>query len=80
MKSVALVLGLMTLTYAGPASAYLGPGMGIGAFGVVLGLIGAVLLAIFAVVWYPLKRLFGRKKQSPRVSAEADRTADKDSA
>ena len=50
------------------AAAYIGPGVASGAIGAVLGVIGAVFLAIFAVVWYPIKRLLkGRKK-----SASAD--------
>jgi len=45
-----------------PAAAYIGPGLGVGTILVVLGVIGSVLLAIFAIVWYPMKRMFSRKK------------------
>ncbi len=46
-----------------PLFAYLGPGIGVGLIAIVLGFIASILLAIFAVVWYPLKRLFGRWKK-----------------
>ena len=37
--------------------AYLGPGLGGGAIALILGIIASVFLAVFAVVWYPIKRL-----------------------
>jgi uncharacterized membrane protein len=59
LASLALIL-LPTL-----AMAYIGPGVGAGAIGAVIGVIGSILLAIFAVVWYPIKRLLkGRKKSA----------------
>ena len=45
------------------ASAYIGPGLGLGAVGVILGIFLAALLAFFAILWYPIKRLF---KKSPK--------------
>lgn len=44
------------------AQAYVGPGLGLGSIAVVLGVIGSVFLAIFAVVWYPIKRLLKKLK------------------
>ena len=40
------------------AYAYIGPGLGVGVIATVLGILGSIILAVFAVVWYPLKRLF----------------------
>ena len=61
-----LVIGtlLISLSILLPeyAHAYIGPGLGAGTIGVVLGIIGSVLIAIFAIVWYPLKRFFKKKK------------------
>lgn len=51
------------LTTALPASAYIGPGLGAGAVGAVLGVIGAVFLALFAVVYYPIKRMLRRRRK-----------------
>ena len=45
------------------ALAYIGPGVGASAIGAVIGVIGSIFLAIFAIVWYPVKRMLkGRKK------------------
>lgn len=46
------------------AMAYVGPGLGAGAVGVVLGIIGSIFIALFAVFWYPFKRLLKRFKKS----------------
>ena len=45
------------------ANAYIGPGMGIGAIISILGAVGAILLAIFGIVYYPLKRFIRRRKK-----------------
>ena len=65
-----LLTGLVVLTlcaHATPASAYLGPGAGIGAVGAVLALAAALVLAVVGFVWYPLKRLVtvARGKRRP---------------
>lgn len=44
-----------------PILAYIGPGPGLGAIGAALTLLGALVLVIVGLVWYPLKRLLGRK-------------------
>lgn len=46
----------------GDAQAYVGPGVGLGTIIVVLGVIGSVFVAIFAILWYPVKRLLKRRK------------------
>ncbi|MBI1248332.1 hypothetical protein GC197_10905 [bacterium] len=43
--------------FVSPILGYLGPGLSAGAVAVVLGIVGSIFLALFAVVWYPLKRL-----------------------
>jgi len=37
--------------------AYVGPGLGTGFIATVLGIIAAILLSLFAVIWYPFKKL-----------------------
>lgn len=49
-----MVLFVLTPTCA---MAYVGPGLGAGTVGVVFGVIGSVFIALFAVAWYPLKRM-----------------------
>ena len=45
------------------ANAYVGPGLGAGTIGVILGIIGSIFIALFAIIWYPLKRLFKKRRQ-----------------
>lgn len=51
-----------------PALAYLGPGVGAGALAAVVGVVGAIFLALFAVLYYPIKRMLKKRK---KVSANA---------
>lgn len=51
------------------ALAYIGPGIGAGAFAAVLGVLGSIILAIVGVIYYPIKRLLkGRKSKSAKSS------------
>ena len=42
--------------------AYIGPGLGAGTIGVILGVLGSIVLALFAIFWYPIKRLMRKNK------------------
>lgn len=44
------------------AHAYIGPGAGAGTIAVVLGILAAIGMAFVAIIWYPLKRLFKKRK------------------
>lgn len=57
-----ILLILPLLIAATPAHAYIGPGAGAGTIAVVLGIIASLGMAVFALVWYPLKRLFKKPK------------------
>lgn len=57
---IVILAGLSFALSSPQALAYVGPGLGAGTIGVVIGLLVSVLLAIFALFWYPLKRLFRR--------------------
>ncbi len=69
-KLIAFLIGGLVMTAAGTAQAYVGPGLGLGALGAVLGVVLSVLLALFAIFWYPLKRLL--KKKAPPKKAEKE--------
>ena len=66
-------LGLALLMAALPATAqaYVGPGLGLGAIGVVLAVLLSGFLAVMALIWYPIKRLFRGRKKAERASAPA---------
>lgn len=69
----ALMAALVLVLHPVAALAYIGPGVGAGALGAVIGVIGAIFLAIFAIVWYPVKRLLKGRKKPGRT----DKTASK---
>jgi hypothetical protein len=62
------VAATLVLALPLPASAYVGPGAGLSAIGALLALLAAVFVAIVGFVWYPVKRLLGRRK----AAASAD--------
>lgn len=59
--SIALVALAVSAT---TAEAYIGPGVGAGALAAVLGVLGSIFLALFAVIYYPIKRMM-KKRKSP---------------
>lgn len=64
------LLILVSICIPDIANAYVGPGLGAGAIGVIIGIIGSIFIALFAIIWYPLKRLFKKNKKgkSPNIS------------
>jgi len=63
--SYILTLTVLTILLTQNASAYIGPGTGLSAIGSVLALIVGVIVAILGFLWYPIKRIFGKKSQEP---------------
>ncbi len=52
--------------------AYIGPGPGLSAIGALFALIAAVFLAIVGFIWYPIKRLFRRRKAAHAKDEKSD--------
>ena len=57
------------LLYPFHALAYVGPGLGAGTIGVILGIIGSIFVALFAVIWYPFKRLLKKIKKTKKTES-----------
>ena len=53
--------------------AYIGPGMGAGAIAGALGVIGAIFLVLFAVLYYPIKRVLGKRKNRNERQADSEK-------
>jgi len=51
------------LVYPTIALAYIRPGLGAGALAMILGILGPIMLALFAIFWYPFKRILKRRKR-----------------
>lgn len=64
---------LLILALLSPqAHAYIGPGAGAGTIAIVVGVIASVFLALVAIVWYPLKRLFNGRKKSGQIKSHGE--------
>jgi len=50
--------------------AYIGPGVGAGALAAVVGVVGSIFLALFAVLYYPVKRMIRKRKQKAASTPE----------
>jgi hypothetical protein len=64
-----LLAALAGLALPDAAYAYVGPGLGLGTIAIILGVLGSILLAIFAVLWYPIKRML-KKRQAHAESRQ----------
>lgn len=52
--------------------AYIGPGAGLSAIGAFLAVVAGVFVAILGFLWYPIKRLFGKKRSDVEDGALED--------
>ena len=59
---VFVAAAVVVTLHAGTAQAYIGPGVASGALAAVVGVLGSIVLALFAVIYYPIKRMFKRRK------------------
>ncbi len=64
MKKINLVIVLLSISSS--VFAYIGPGMGGGFIAGVLGVIGAFLLALFGILYYPIKRALKNRKKTDK--------------
>lgn len=64
MKKISLIIVLLSIS--SPAFAYIGPGMAGGVIVGVLGVTGAFLLALFGILYYPIKRIFIKRMPKNR--------------
>lgn len=67
-----LAFATAVLLTGGQAFAYIGPGLGLGFIGVLVGVAAAVVLTLFGIVYYPLKRLFGKKPAAVEKAEQVD--------
>jgi len=68
MRNVLSVLLFCVALFCVPliAYAYIGPGLSVGAIGVVFWALLSIVLVLFAILWYPFKRLL-KKKKKPKL-------------
>lgn len=69
MKKFQLLLVIFTLLPT-PAFAYIGPGAGLGMIATFIAIVLGVILLIVGFVWYPLKRILNKRRQTKIESGE----------
>ena len=64
---------IIAVFFSQEAFAYVGPGTGLSAIGAFLALIVGVFVTVMGFLWYPIKRLLGKKKlQEPDQKKNED--------
>jgi len=59
-----ILLSVILVTcFPRPAAAYVGPGTGLSAVGAFLALVAGIFAAVAGFLWYPIKRILGKKKR-----------------
>ncbi len=56
-KILSCIYFIGLLFYPLVASAYIGPGLGVGAVATVLGILAGLLMLMVGIIYYPIKRL-----------------------
>ena len=64
MIKLIISLNLFFLFFSIPSYAYLGPGIGGGILMATLGVIVAIFAALFGLIWFPVKRLLKKRKET----------------
>ena len=55
-----------------PSYAYIGPGMGGGVIAAIVGFFAAILLALWGILYYPIKRALKNRKDKKMLSKKLD--------
>lgn len=73
---VTILALLIVIIFSSNVNAYIGPGLGAGALSVVLGVLASVIITLFAMVWYPVKRLLKKMKTFSQSKNNRHQTMD----
>ena len=68
-KAQLLIIAVIA-SYSSPLLAYVGPGTGLTVIGTLIAVAAAIFLAIAGFVWFPVKRLLGKRKNKNSKNAE----------
>lgn len=64
------ILLIFLILFSLPSYAYIGPGMGGGVIAVIVGFFAAILLALWGILYYPIKRALKNRKDKKTASKE----------
>jgi len=63
--SARIILASCALAVSTPASAYMGPALGLGVVGTILAVVAVALLSLVAFVVLPIRRMIRKSKNKP---------------
>jgi len=66
----ALIIVSLLLMWPVVGLAYIGPGMAVGVIATAVGFVSAILLGLFAILYYPVKRMIKRKNKEQSQTPE----------
>lgn len=70
LKLINFFLVFIIFIFPNYSYAYLGPGMGGGFIAVTIGIVVAIFAMLFGILWFPIKRIFSKKKQKSENDLE----------
>jgi hypothetical protein len=70
LRQLNCLLLVLLMAAALPSHAYIGPGAGAGTVAVVLGVLASIVLAFFAILYYPIKRMFRKRRTAKQPKDE----------
>ncbi|WP_020589582.1 hypothetical protein [Desulfobacter curvatus] len=76
MRKIQLLLIIFTLVPK-PAFAYIGPGAGLGMIATFIAIVLGVVLLIVGFVWYPLKRILNKRRQT-KIKSVAENVVERE--
>ena len=69
------ILSLFLIFIPMPLYAYIGPGMGGGVIAIVIGFFAAIFLALWGILYYPIKRALKRRKDKKITPTKSEDTS-----
>jgi len=69
--SISVFATVITLLHSGPALAYFGPGAGVTMLGALGAVLAAIAVAVWAVLYWPVRAMLRRRRQAKADAAIA---------
>ena len=67
-----IIISILSLLFVIEANAYVGPGMGGCLIAATLGIVIAIFAAVFALLWFPIKKLLKKNKKNKLEDQKQD--------
>ncbi len=77
-RKLLIIICLVLTVLSKPVYAYIGPGLGAGALLSVAALVLGFVLLFFALIWFPLKRMLRKRRQTETKGSVEDTQESRD--